>query len=100
MEPRRRAAELLKSLDVAAGGEVGRWGEDLLVFLYELRDNHSVVKSSSKVFSGKSFAALGELMYELEARPDETASSDDRKIFIRKLLEDIAAGRIVTSRKV
>ena len=73
--------------------------DDLLVFFYDLHDNYRITRSSGSQFSGKSFGFLNDLIYNLESRPDETMQSDHWKEFIRALLDDIVAQRIVITKK-
>lgn len=73
--------------------------DDLLVFFYDLRDNYSVAHSSSPRFSAKSFSILGELLYSLESRPDETMQNEHWRSFCEMVLEDIALGRIEIAKK-
>ena len=73
--------------------------DDLLVLFYDLHDHYRIAQSSSPRFSAKSFAILGELIYNLESRPDETMQSEHWKSFCEMILEDIDTGRITIARK-
>jgi hypothetical protein len=73
--------------------------DDLLLFLYRLRDEYCIIRSKSDRFKGPSFSFLHELLYQLESRPDETLLSAEWRSFIEVLLSDIAAGRIVVANK-
>ena len=73
--------------------------DDLLVFFYDLHDRYRIVRSSSPRFSAKSFAVLGDLIYNLESKPDETMKSEYWRNFIENLLGDIATGRIEIANK-
>jgi len=73
--------------------------DDLLVFFYDLHDHYRIVHSSGSRFSGKSFGFLNDLVYNLESRPDETMRSDHWREFIRVVLDDIVAQRIVIAKK-
>jgi hypothetical protein len=71
--------------------------DDLLLFLYRLRDEYRIIQSASDRFNGPSFSFLHELLYQLESRPDETLLSAEWRTFIEVLLSDIRSGRIVVA---
>jgi len=73
--------------------------DDLLLYFYRLRDEYRIIRSTSDRFKGPSFSFLHELLYQLEARPDETMLSTEWRAFIEVLLSDIASGRIVAANK-
>jgi hypothetical protein len=73
--------------------------DDLLLFLYRLRDEHRIVRSTSSRFKGPSFSFLHGLLYQLESRPEETLHSVEWATFVEVLLADIASGKIVVANK-
>jgi ABC-type sugar transport system substrate-binding protein len=82
-----------------SSADISGIADDLLVFLYDLHDNYRITQSSGSRFSAKSFGFLNDLIYNLESRPDETMQSDHWREFIRAVLDDIVAKRIVIAKK-
>jgi hypothetical protein len=78
---------------------LGTTADDLLLFLYRLRDKYRIIRSTSDRFKGPSFAFLHELLYQLESRPDETMLSAEWRGFVEALLSDMASGKIVVMPK-
>jgi len=94
-----QASLLLQHFDTLSESELARYADDILVYFRSLHDHWMVVKSSSPRFSGSTFIILEEVMYHLEAHPDETLKSPDLREFMRLILEDIADGRILIAAK-
>lgn len=78
-------------------GERRSCADDLLLFLYRLRDRAAIVENRSALFRGRSFRFLHPLIYDLESRPDVTMTDEHQSRIIQTLLSDLAAGRIVVS---
>jgi len=71
------------------------WADEVLVFFYRLRDNYTVIASTSQYLRGKSFHALNPVIYDLESRPDETANNREQRSMITGILNDLAEGKIL-----
>ena len=95
----REAQLLSERLSHHAAGKTSLPADDLLLFLYRLRDEYRIVRSTSPRFKGSSFTFLHELLYQLESRPDETLQSDEWRALIDALLHDLATGKLVLDRK-
>ena len=89
-----QARNLLAVIRQSDGGGSAATADDLLLFLYRLRDQYRIVRSTSDRFRGASFSFLHDLLYQLESRPDETMRSSEWRTFIQGLLSDIVSGRI------
>lgn len=66
--------------------------DDLLVFLYFLRDNAVIVDSSGSFLKAKSFHVLGSIIHELEARPEKALEDADQRSLLSALLSDLSSG--------
>jgi hypothetical protein len=95
-----QASSLLRELHEHAGGQQSLSADELLLFLYRLRDGYRVVRSSSDRAKGSSFGFLPDILYQLESRPDEILQSEEWRSHIESLLRDLAEGRSKLSRKV
>ncbi len=73
--------------------------DNFLVYFRGLRDQFDIVKSKSPRFSGKNFHFLADLIADLESDPEGTLRSEDYRVFITSLLEDLSTGRIEIARK-
>ncbi len=71
-----------------------RVADELLLFFYRLKDSARIVRTSSKVLSGRSFDSLSGILYDLESRPEETLGDPDRVMFLRTILVDLENGTI------
>ncbi|MBI2619351.1 MAG: hypothetical protein HYW57_04665 [Ignavibacteriales bacterium] len=87
------ARRLLRLLSEESRGPAT--ADELLLFLYRLKDEASVLRSKSGILSGASFSSLGAIIYELESRPDETLDNPDQREFLRTLLTDLKDGTIL-----
>jgi hypothetical protein len=94
-----QASSLLKAVREHAGGPQDMKADDLLLFLYRLRDGYRVVHSSSDRSKGNSFGFLPDILYQLESRPDATLESEEWNSRIELLLRDLAEGRLMLLRK-
>lgn len=90
---------LFEVLKGSSEAEVKKAADELLLVCYRLHDQYVVLRSSSPRWKGPTFGFLRDLIYELESRPDETLASPEWHGFLRSLLEDIAIGRIVISKR-
>jgi hypothetical protein len=93
------ARALFDVLKDAPEAEVRKTADDLLVFCYRLHDRYVILRSSNPRFKGPTFAILGDVIYQLESKPDETLTSPEWREFLRSLVEDIVTGRIVVSKR-
>lgn len=94
------ARELLRRLNQSLPAEVPLLADDLLLYFYRLKDEYVIVRSTSRTFTGKSFAVLQNLLYNLEAAPDAAMNDPAAIEFLRTLLEDLVHGRIVIQKKM
>ena len=94
-----RASSLLRELHEHAGSQQGLTADELLLFLYRLRDGYRVVRSSSDRSQGTSFGFLSDILYQLESRPDAALESEECKSRIESLLRDLAEGKLTLSKK-
>ena len=92
-----RARALFQRLHSASDAERTALADDVLLYLYDLRDHYQIAKSTSPRFSGRSFSVLADVIYGLESRPDEVMAGGDWFDLITDLLKDISLGRIVIS---
>lgn len=90
---------ILRRLQEGTETQSAAVADDLLLFLYRLRDGFRIVTSTSKRFRGTSFDFLQELLYQLESRPDATLQSGEWRELIETLLQDLSAGKIVLAKK-
>ncbi len=93
------ASELLRRLNQALPAEATALADDLLLLLYRLKDEYTVVRSTSRSITGKSFVVLQNPIYNLESAPDATMSNPATVEFLRTLLEDLVRGNIVIRRQ-
>lgn len=94
-----QAGKLLAMIRQTDGDRSAGTADELLLFLYRLRDRCRIVRSSSSRFAAISFSFLHDLLYELESRPDETLRSQEWRTFVETLLSDLASGRIIVANK-
>ena len=94
-----RDAQLLSQRLSGPGEQAPPSADDLLLFLYRLRDGYRIVRSSSSRFKGSTFSFLHELLYQLESRPDEALRSDEWRTFIEALLRDLSSGKLILAQK-
>lgn len=93
------ARELLRRFNQALPAEVPTLADELLLYLYRLKDEFVIVRSTSRLFTGKSFAVLQNLIYNLESAPDETLHNPATVDFVRAVLEDLIRGNILIQKK-
>lgn len=92
--PVQHARTLLRDLDAKRDREVG-FADELLLFLYRLRDEYGIVGSTHPLIGGKSFSFLNNLIYSLESAPEAALRNEDSLRLIRAVLEGLAVGSIV-----
>ena len=93
------ARELLRRTTHDPAAESSSYADDLLLFLYRLKDEYRIVKPSSRSITGKSFSVLDSLIYNLESSPDEALANTATLEFVRLLLEDLVQGNILIQKK-
>lgn len=98
-EPIETARALLRRMQQTPFAERSTLADELLLFLYRLKDEYAIVESTSRSISGKSFAVLQTVIYDLESAPDATMHSEETVGFLRTLLEEIVRGSIVIQKK-
>jgi hypothetical protein len=91
----QQAAGFLNRLRDQQDGGTSVAPDDLLLFLYRLRDGYRIVRSGSGRFKGPTFGFLHEVLYQLESRPDETLHSPEWREMIESLMHDLESGRII-----
>ncbi len=89
-EARRFHQILLESSEY----ESSRYADEILLYLYNLQDNYTILKSRSPRFSQGPIISLRDLIYQLESRPDETFRNGDMKSRMMLILDDIASERV------
>lgn len=72
--------------------------DELLLFLYRLRDGYRVVRTTSGRAHDSSLAFIQDLLYQLESRPDEALQSPEWKAQIETLLQDLVDGKLTISK--
>ncbi len=73
--------------------------DDVLLFLSRLKDHYTVVESTSRSITGKSFAVLQAVISDLESAPDATMRNEETVRFLRTLLEELVRGSLVIQKK-
>lgn len=73
--------------------------DNFLIYFRGLRDQYEIVQSKSSRFSGKNFSFLADLISDLESDPEGTLRSEDYRMFINNLLDDLSSGKIEVARK-
>ncbi len=71
--------------------------DDLLLFLYRLKDSYRIVRSRTPLVRGKSISFLNDIVYRLESNPDAALSDDDVLEVLRSVLEGIVKGTILVA---
>ena len=94
-ELKLQASSLLRELIGAEEGRRESTADDLLVFLYRLRDNYQAVPSVKNRSSRTSLGFLHDIVYQLESRPDEVLQSEGWRSRIEQLLGDLAEGELI-----
>lgn len=89
-----QACSFLQTFRQLSEYELVRYADDLLSYFHNLHDNFEIAKSRSPRFSGNTFIILEEIIYQLEANPDETMKNSGLREFIYLVLEDICSKRI------
>jgi hypothetical protein len=69
--------------------------DDILVFLYRLRDGYRVVRSSRPQFPARRFTFLDGLIYTLESDPAAAFASDEYRSVMTALCTDLANGSLL-----
>lgn len=97
--PIETARELLRRMHQTPPAELAALADELLLFLYRLKDEYAIVESTSRSIAGKSFVVLQGVMYDLESAPDATMRNEATVGFLRTLLEELVRGNIVIQKK-
>lgn len=95
---RETARGLLRWIEQTPSSELPTLADELLLFLNRLKDQYTVVETTSRSFTGKSFAVLQAVIYDLESAPDATMRNEATVEFLRALLGGIVRGSIVIKR--
>jgi len=98
-EPIETARELLRRMQQAPASELPALADDFLLFLTRLKESYSVVESTSRLITGRSFAVLQAVISDLESAPDATMQNEETVKFLRTLLEEIVRGSLVIQKK-
>lgn len=94
-----QAKDFLRILQESSPAHAAALADDVLVFLYRLRDNYRIIQSKNRRFSAKTFSPLFDVIYNLEAKPDETMENEEWRKIIVEFLTDLATGRILVGKK-
>ena len=97
--PLKTARELQLRIQQSSSAELPTLADDLLLFLYRLKDEYRIVKSSGRSVTGKSFSVLDDLIYRLESSPDATLTTASTVEFVKSLLGDLVQGNILIQKK-
>ena len=97
--PLKTARELQERIHRSSVAELPTLADDLLLFLYRLKDEYRIVKSSGRSITGRSFSVLDNLIYDLESSPDTTLTTTSSVEFVKSLLEDLVRGNILIQKK-
>ncbi len=89
-----QARLLLTTFRNSSESEIVHHADDVLTYFQSLRENYSILRSTSPRFSGNTFNILEEVIYQLESDPDATLHNEGFREFILLVLEDIASNRI------
>ena len=93
------ARKFLEILRDSSEYESLKHADEILLYLYSLQDNYTILKSRSPRFSEGPVISLRHLIYQLESDPEETFRNYNMKNFMTLILEDIAFGRVDTALK-
>jgi len=88
------ARKFLQILQQSSEYESMKYADEILVYLYNLQDHYTILKTKSPRFSQGKIRSLGDLIYQLESKPEESFRSSELKNFLILALEDIALGRV------
>ncbi|MFH0989269.1 MAG: hypothetical protein V1799_04545 [bacterium] len=94
-----QASHLLLYLNQHSEDQLAGMADEYLLFLYRLRDRYQIVRSSSRIFTGKSFSVLNDLLYQLESNPAAAMSRHDTKQLLLTLLQEMTQGKIIIGKK-
>jgi hypothetical protein len=97
--PLKTARELQERIHRSSTAELPTLADDLLLFLYRLKDEYRIVKSTGRSVTGRSFSVLDNLIYDLESSPDTTLTTTSSVEFVKLLLEDLVRGNILIQKK-
>jgi len=105
MKDRNEIRELVlqaKSFRMQVSGQSGNESslnaDELLLFLYRLRDGYRIVRSKDDRRRNSSFTFLQDLLYQLESRPEETLKSAEWRKQIESLLTDLIDGSLTVAK--
>ncbi len=94
-----QASSFLRDLHELAGSRLDLNADDLLLFLYRVRDECGVRRTSTNGSKKTSFGFLPGVLYQLESRPEATLQSEEWRSRIEALLRDLAEGNIALLKK-
>jgi hypothetical protein len=88
-----QAASLLRQLSGQEGKPQEGLADDILLFLYRIRDGHETFHSTNTPSMVNELVHLQDVVYQLESRPDRTLESEEWKARVESLLRCLAEGR-------
>jgi hypothetical protein len=98
-DPVTIAKGFLNLMKQSSDEDIVKQFDNFLSFFRGLRDQYDITKTKSPRFSGRNFHFLADLITDLESDPEGTLRSQDYRMFITNLLEDLSSGKIEVARK-
>ena len=86
---------MLKELRETGDAQQGDTADNILVFLYRLRDQYRPARSKAGSIASPSIGFFSDIIYQLESRPDAALKSDEWRSRLEDLLRDIAEETLV-----
>jgi len=81
------------------GSADDRWTDDVLVFLYRLKDQFQVVRSNSLYVTPRSWGVMDDLIQQMEERGSSLLGDQEVVERLIGLLNDLSTGKIALKRK-
>ncbi|MEE9224647.1 MAG: hypothetical protein V3U68_00425 [Bacteroidota bacterium] len=95
--PSQIADRFLQSM--RSGFADDRWTDDVLVFLYRLKDQFQVVRSKSLYVTPRSWGVMDDLIQQMEERGSSLLGDQEVVERLIGLLNDLSTGKIALKRK-
>jgi hypothetical protein len=89
---KREASSLLRRLQRLEEEEQREMADDVLLFLYRLRDGYEVLRSDITPSATNELVHLNDVVYQLESSPERTLRSDEWRALIARVLTFLVEG--------
>jgi hypothetical protein len=90
---KQQAASLIRQLSGQEGVRQDGLADDILLFLYRLRDGYDIVHSTNTSSGGNELVYLQDVLYQLESQPERALESEEWRARIEGLLRGLTEGR-------